>query len=120
MFDSFGRPYHRQVFLSGGDHAGGAYIDTLEFGFSAVLPQEDRARLRALLEDAVGADALQRVAWPDDGRRAFVTLQPGNYPLQSICAAVEAGGFSLVHRGGYYSARLGKREAPVGSLSEKR
>ena len=120
FFDDFGRPYHRQVFLSGGEHARGAYIDTVEFGFDPPLDAEARAGFRAVLESSIGAEALQRVAWPEEGRRVFIALDRGYYQLKALYEAVEAAGFSPMHRGAYYSGRLGRTEAPVGSRSEKK
>lgn len=117
--DAYGRPYQQQVYLSGGANARGSYVDSVEVGFDPPLSPTQQDRVEKVARAELGENAVERVAWPLQGRRVFLSLVRGYYRVESFFGALDAAGLPVSHRGAYYSARLGKVEAPAGSRSPK-
>ena len=115
FFDRYGRPYHHQVYLSGGDHVQGAYIDSVELAFSEVLTPEQAEQVVQTLHAFAGEGAVQRVAWPEDRKRLFCGLSAEHYHLDRLLGSLAELGLTVEHSGCFYSGRLGKTAADVGS-----
>jgi len=117
FYDDYGRPHHQQVYLSGGEHVDGAYIDTFELALKAPVEGAELERVLSLLAEHFGKENMLRVAWPEVGRRIYVGLQRAHYKVDILVKALVDAGVQVEHHGCFYSGRLGKVEAPVGSQS---
>ena len=120
FFDAYGRPNHKQIYLAGGEQARGAYIDTVELAFASVLTVEQVEQVVERVHAFAGEGKVQRIAWPEEHRRIFIGLAAGYYRVSGLLSSLQDAGCELEHSGYFYSGRLGKTKADVGSLSYRR
>ena len=120
FYDDYGRPNHHQIYLTGGETAYGAYIDTLELGFVSALSDEQVDDVIQHITDALGESQIQRIAWPDENQRLYLGLRKGYYAVKDLSSTLFESGYEIEHMGYFYSGRLGKAKASVGSQAYRR